>query len=113
MGFGGHLKVNMMKKQEIIDSIQKVVRQWGEFSTADVHAGTSSIYGQMGKDHVQLMERFNMDDVEVVTYVHETETDEFTIAYDELVVDQLEEILLLAEDYDALMEQTIKRCSSY
>ena len=102
-----------MKKQAIIDAIQTVVRQWGEFTTADVHAGTSPIYGQMGKDHVQLIERFSLNDVEIVTYVHETETDEFSLPYDELLVYQLEEILLLAEEYDAMMDKTIKRCSSY
>jgi len=102
-----------MKKQKIIDTIQTVLRQWGEFTTADVHAGTSPIYGQMGKDHVQLMERFNMDDVDVVTYVHETETDEFSVPYDRLLVYQLEEILMLAEEYDALMNKTIERCKDY
>ena len=97
-----------MKKQEIIDTIQTVVRQWGEFTINDVPSGTSPIFviGEAGK-----VNKISIDDIIAVECLDEDE--EFSLPIDTLTVDILEQILVLAGEYDTLMDKTIKRCSSY
>jgi len=98
-----------MEKQEIIDSIQRIIRKWGPFNTAEVYAESSPIYATVGNS-CSLIESFNLDDVEVVTYAHDQQVDSFYVEYNELNEEQLVDLLVLAEEYDADCDKTRKRC---
>lgn len=66
----------------------------------------------LGKDTHQLLEEFGEHKVTALTYVHETVVDEDYIKYEDLSKDILEEILLLAETWEAESLQTEKRISN-
>ena len=99
-----------MQKRTIIKKIKAIIEEYGSFSTADVESESSPIINSFGKDSYQLAERFNNNGVTAVSYVHETETDEDEILYEDLPKDVLEEILSIAEDYEVDFERTMKRC---
>ncbi len=101
-----------MTKKEIIKKIQAIIAEFGSFTTADVQAVSSPILKTIGKNTCQLAEGFLHDKVEAVLYVHESETDSEFISYHDLKKDVLEEILFLAEQYEADELQTEKRCSN-
>lgn len=100
-----------MKKQTIIKDIQRIIKEFGEFSTADIEAGSSPVVNSFGKDSFELAERFSFSKVSVISYVHETEVDDRDVNYEDLSIEVLEEILTLAEDYEASEIQTEKRIS--
>jgi hypothetical protein len=94
-------KVYRPQKRTLIKKIQAIIREWGGFSTADVEATSSPVIKTLGKDTCQLAERFELYKVEAVIYVHDNETDTDYIAYKDLDRDTLEEILYLAENWEA------------
>lgn len=100
------------QKRTIIKEIKKIIQDWGGFSTADVEANSSPVIATLGKDTHQLAERFDLHKVTVITYVHENETDTDYVKYEDLDKDVLEEILNLAQDWDAISYKTEKRCSN-
>ena len=55
----------------------------------------------MGKDNIQLAERFYDKGVDAITYVHETEVSDDFIEYENLDDDVIDEINNLAENYEA------------
>jgi hypothetical protein len=57
-----------------------------------------------------LIERFNLSDVEVITYIHETEVDSFNVSYEDLDEDMLYDIFGELETYDIMMDKTIDSC---
>jgi hypothetical protein len=101
-----------MQKRTIIKKIKSIIAEHGSFTTADVEANGSPCIASLGKDTHQLAEEFFQHKVKAVIYVHETETSEDFIAYEDLSKDVLEDILLLAEDYEAEQIRTEKRCSN-
>ena len=101
-----------MQKRTIIKKIKAIITEWGGFSCADVEATSSPVIKTLGKDTCQLAERFEKDKVEAVIYVHDSETGEDYIAYEDLDKDVLEEILFLAEQWDTDNLKTEKRCSN-
>lgn len=109
-----HEYINAMSKKELIEKIKKIVcsSNEGSISTADLQAESSPVYSSTGKDHYELVERFNENNVDVVQYIHETETGEKNVSYEDLDVELLSEILSLLENYEADEEKTIKRCSN-
>jgi len=100
-----------MQKRTIIKNIKRIINEWGGFSVAEVEGESSPVITTIGKDSHVLAERFGSS-VTGVTYVHETETDENDYEYEELSKDTLEEILTLAEIYEADQEKTFKRCAN-
>ena len=57
-----------------------------------------------------MIEGFNEDDVDVVSYVNETEVSEDSIEYEDLSDDIIDEIHSIMEDYETDSEKTFKRC---
>lgn len=102
----------MKKKEKLIEKIRTIIKEWGSFDTSDVQATSSPVYNTMGKDSSALIERFNLDDVDIVMYVHETETGEDSVEYDKLDTDTLEEILELAKEYKEIMKNTMDKCKN-
>jgi hypothetical protein len=100
-----------MEKKEIINHIQKIIVEFGEFTTADVEANGSPVIQSLGNTHL-LAEQFGEHKVTAVLYVNDTETDEDYISYEDLSEDVLQEILLLAEIWEAEELQTEKRISN-
>ena len=92
-----------------IENIKRIIATWGSFTVADVEADSSPLVGSMGKDSHQLAERFYLDGVDAVIYVHETEVDEDYIYYENLDDNVISEINTLAENYEAIMLKTEKR----
>ena len=100
-------------KDEIISQIKEIIKEWGSFTTADVQAESSPLINSVSKNSFQLAERFNVDGVEAVTYVYDNVTDNDFIPYEDLDEDVLEEILMLAEDYEIGMDKTMNRCKDF
>ena len=101
-----------MQKRTIIKKIKAIISEWGSFTVADIQANSSPVIKTLGKDTCQLAERFELHKVEAILYVHENETDSNYISYENLDKDVLEEILSLAEDWDAECVRTEKRCAN-
>lgn len=101
-----------MQKRTVIKNINKIIVKFGSFTTADVEADSSPCIASLGKDTHQLLEEFGEHKVTALTYVHETVVDEDYIKYEDLDKDVLEEILLLAEMWEAECLQTEKRISN-
>ena len=101
-----------MKKEKIIQEIKSIIEEWGAFSPSEVDGEEAPIVKTLGKNNSQLAEHFSIDGVKVVTYVHETETDENEVDYKDLSKDVLEEILRIAENYKVDFEKTMNRCKN-
>ena len=97
-----------MTKEQIIQKIRDIIKKHGSISPSEV-SGSSPIIKTIGNDHQQLAEKFNLDDVDAITYVHETEVDEDFIEYEDLSEDLLEEILNLVEDYKVAYDKAIDK----
>jgi hypothetical protein len=100
-----------MEKTEIINHIQKIIVKFGEFTTADVEANSSPVIQSLGNTHL-LVEQFGEHKVTAVLYVNDMETDEDYISYEDLSEDVLQEILMLADIWEAEQLQTEKRISN-
>jgi hypothetical protein len=101
-----------MQKRTIIKKIQAIIKEHGDFTTAEINAESSPcVYSKKGRN--ELCESFNYDKVEVVTYdSNDEEIDSDDVLYEDLKKDVLEEILFLAEIWEAESLQTEKRCSN-
>jgi hypothetical protein len=99
-------------RQEKIDYIKRVIREWGVVSTAELELECSPMYHSFGKDHVMLVEAFYGDSVEVVEYVHEQDTDSHNVNYEELSDDLIDDICTIIENYEADCIKTEKRISN-
>jgi hypothetical protein len=99
-----------MKKSEKIEVIKRIIREFGETSTSTLEASSSPVVRSVAKDHFELAERFGLDDVDVIEYVHETEVNEYSVSYEDLEEDVICEIFRLMEEYEADMIKTNDRC---
>lgn len=95
-----HLKVDV-EKQVVIDKIKTIIAEWGAFSCADAEADGSPVYNILVKTH-QLMEFFNGEKVEIVTYVYDNESGSMWETYENLSMEQLEEVYKLALKYEVM-----------
>jgi 2-oxoglutarate dehydrogenase complex dehydrogenase (E1) component-like enzyme len=86
-------------KEKIIEKIKAIITDYGSFNTAEINAESSPCITTIGRHTCQLAERFNKDNVEAITYVHENETATEYINYKDLKKDVLKEILELAKEY--------------
>lgn len=102
-----------MKKKTIIEKINSIIEKNGSFTTADVMAMQSPLINSVGKSTFVLAETFHKHSCEGVVYVHDREEGSDDYDYDDLSEDVLYEILLLAEEWDAICYKTEKRSSSY
>jgi hypothetical protein len=97
-----------MSKKSVIKRINKIIVKHGEFTTADVEGESSPVIQSFRKTHL-LAEKFGEHKVTAVLYVHDVETDEDYITYENLSLDVLKEIELLCENWEAMQIQTEKR----
>ena len=99
-----------MQRRTIIKRIRKIIGEFGGFSCVDVDS--SPIVSSFGKNTFQLAEQFYFFKITTTTYVDEMETGEDYILYEDLSKGLLEEILILAEQFEAQEIQTAKRISN-
>ena len=108
-----------MQKRTIIKKIKAIIAEWGSFGFAEIESAMGSVYSpcvsSMG-NLVALAEHFNLNEVEVNVYdpnsFSSDPIDDYTITYEELSKDVLEEILDIAEAYDVDQYKTLKRISN-
>ena len=99
-------KLFTMEKNEYISEIKSIIDKWGGVTTSELKLDSSPVYNKFGKDSFSLVERFNRDDVTILSYVHENEVDEFNVDYEDLNEDLLHDIHYIIEQYDIGMEKT-------
>jgi len=88
------------KKEPLSKRIKAIIKEFGNFTTADVQAQSSPSIASLGGTN-QLAESFNYDKAEIVTYDrNDEEVGNDNILYEDLKKDVLEEILALAEDWE-------------
>jgi hypothetical protein len=104
-----------MSKKQTIKAIQKIINEFGSFTTGELQAEVSPCVGAMGK-FVALAEQFRQNVVDVSVYepagFSSDPIDEYEATYEELTADVLEEILILAEQFEAESLKTEKRISN-
>lgn len=110
------MKKKKTQKERLIEKISAIIKKCGSVSTADLELSSSPIHKSISKDHYILIEQFNQDDVRIVTYVHETETNDDYIPYEEVSTENLKGILENLKEYaeqkEIDWEKTLKRCSN-
>ena len=103
-----------MKKQEVIKGIQEVLVKWGGFSIGEVDGEDVSPCVASHGNIVDLAEHFNNTGVSVEVYQpssHSSDAiDSYDLEYGELDLDVLEEILMIAERYDAQEQKFFDSC---
>ena len=103
-----------MEKQEVIDRIQDVLVNWGEFSIGEVDGEDVSPCVASHGNIVDLAEYFNDNGVGVEVYVpngfSSDSIDSYDVDYKDLSLDILEEILMIAERYDVQQRNLFDSC---
>lgn len=107
------MKKEEKQKKEIISQIRTIIENYGSFTTFDVDADSSPIIGTLGSAFM-LAEHFELNGVDGYLYLNgdENERDIEFILYENLSLDCLEEILSLAQSYEAEEMKTKKRISN-
>ncbi len=100
-----------MNKEEKIADIKRIIKNYGSTTTSELELGSSPCILSTGnKTNVSiLVEGFNADDVDVISYVNETVIAEESFEYEELsdeIVDEIHSIIL---DYEVDCDKAIKR----
>jgi hypothetical protein len=93
-----------MKKEKLIAEIKKIIAKYGSFSTYDVEAISSPCVEEIGDDGYKLAESFNAESVDVVTYIDDEERNAEITPYEDLTVEVLKEILLMAKKWKNISE---------
>jgi hypothetical protein len=100
-----------MEKEQIIEEIKKIIVEVGGFGIGEVEEdgiSYSPCVNEMG-NLVALAEEFNLNEVEVNVYnpnsFSSDPIDDYTLTYEELDKDVLEEILALCEQYKESQEE--------
>ena len=103
-----------MKKQEVIKGIKEVLVNWGEFTIGDVDGEDTSPCIASRGNLVDLAEYFNDTSVGVEVYVpngfSSDSIDSYDLDYEDLSLDILEEILMIAERYDVQQRNLFDSC---
>ena len=103
-----------MEKQEVIDRIQAVLVNWGEFGIYEVDRLDCSPCVASHGNLVDLAEHFNNTGVTVEVYnpsSHSSDSiDTYDMDYEDLDIDVLEEILMIAETYDVQQQNLFDSC---
>lgn len=94
----------------IIPKIKAIIEEWGAVSTGELQLDCSPCYVSVG-NLTSLVEKFNLHDVDIVTYDEKgNEIDSFSEPYENLSNETLEEIFNAVEEYDIDMQRTMNRC---
>jgi len=97
-------------KLDKIAYIKKVINEWGGFTTNDVEADYSPAINVLGDASI-LLEEFHGESAIAFSYVHSTCVSEYSIKYEDLDSDIIDEITNLVENWEAENLQTEKRIS--
>jgi hypothetical protein len=93
------------EKEIVISKIQDILILWGEFGIGEVDGEDISPCVSSQGNFTDLAEHFNNTGVSVFVYnpsSHSSDPiDDYNLEYDELELDVLKEILMIAERYDA------------
>jgi len=106
-----------MQKKIIIKNIKRIINEWGSFGAGEVdqNDGQSVGVGQMGA-LIALAEYFNLDGAEVEVYdtnsCNDNSIHSYTKDYELMTKDELQDILIICEFYEADQLQTEKRISN-
>jgi hypothetical protein len=103
---------NQTDRQEKIDYIKGVIREWGFVTSSELELESSPVYNSMGKDHFMLVEAFYGDSVGIVEYINDVDTDTHNVNYEELEDCLIDEICIIIENYEADCLKTEKRISN-
>jgi hypothetical protein len=89
-------------KNKLIDDIQKIVKEFGSFTTADINADCDVSIPTIG-NHIHLANIFNYDDAEVEVYEDggENEIDSYSLSYRDMEIEQLQEVFEYAQQWEA------------
>lgn len=101
-----------MNKNEIILEIRKIVDEQGLINIGEVDGAECPILIKQNKDSEILIETMRLSGVGCTEYVHGQEVNTYNFGYDELTEEQLNDLLLIAEDYKTDNDKTWKRCQS-
>ena len=105
---------NRTEKEQVIAKIQDVLVNWGEFSIGEVDGEDVSPCVASNGNIVDLAEHFNNNGVSVFVYQPNSHSsdpiDDYDMDYEELELEVLEEILLIAERYDAEQQKLFDSC---
>ena len=103
-----------MNKQEVIEKIQAVLVNWGEFSIGEVDGEDVSPCIASHGNLVDLAEHFNNTSVGIEVYYPSSHSSDaidcYDLDYEELELDTLEEILMIAERYDVQQQDLFDSC---
>lgn len=90
------------QKNNLIADIQKIVREFGSFTTADIEASCDISIPTIG-NHIHLANHFHYDkaDIEVYEDGGENEIDSYSLSYRDMEIEQLEEVLQYAQEWEA------------
>jgi hypothetical protein len=99
-------KYPLADKEAVIRKIQAIIKEFGDFTTADIEASCDVSIPVIG-NHIHLASRFYYDkaDVEVYEDGGENEIDEYDLNYWDMDIDTLTEVLEYANHYEAVCLQ--------
>jgi len=92
-----------MNKEEKIARIKSIIADWGSTNTAELDLDCSPCISSAGTNRMNvstLVERFNLDDVEIITYNNETEIANDFIPYEDLSEEVIDEVFEIIEAYN-------------
>lgn len=100
-----------MTKQKKIEEIKRIIGDWGSTDVCELEADHSPCISSTGnKRNISVLaERFSVDDVEVVTYIDETEIGSEFWEYEKLSEEVIDDIYSLIEQYEVDCEKALKR----
>ena len=95
--------IDNSEKRELINEIKEIITNYGTFGTGEVQADHSPEVPNQKGNLTHLIEKFNLDSVEVEVYGNwENSIDNYTLTYKELDVETLEYILELAQNWEEI-----------
>jgi hypothetical protein len=89
-------------KKNLIADIQKIIREFGSFTTADINADCDVSIPTIG-NHIHLANIFNYDNANVEVYEDggENEIDSYSLSYRDMEIEQLQEVFEFAQQWEA------------
>jgi hypothetical protein len=89
-------------KNKLIDDIQKIVKEFGSFTTADIQADCDVSIPSTG-NHIHLANHFYFDSANVEVYEDggDNEIDSYLLHYHDMQIETLEEVLHYAQQWEA------------
>jgi hypothetical protein len=105
-------KFPLADKEVVIRKIQAIIKEFGDFTTADIEASCDVGIPVIG-NHIHLASRFYYDhaDVEVYEDGGENEIDSYNLNYWDMDIDTLNEVLEYANQYEAVSLKDEERLS--